>query len=216
MSYSNLALAADDDCVTCHKDTTPGIVSQHESGKMAENGVSCSACHGSDHETKDDFAKAKMPTPETCAVCHSDKVKQFKAGKHQLAWIAMQTQAAFHGQPNVITQEGYKGCSGCHKIGVKGLKLEGSMLDTQVVTDDGEEIAKYRYGNAQCDACHTRHSFKKAEAQDPRACANCHMGFDHPQWEMYMSSKHGLIWDFDGNKSDERAPTCQTCHMADG
>jgi cytochrome c553 len=42
------------------------------------------------------------------------------------------------------------------------------------------------------------------------------MGFDHPQWEMYMSSKHGLIWDFDGNQNDGRAPTCQTCHMAEG
>ncbi len=217
MIYSNIVLAQDD-CITCHTEVTPGIVSQYQSGKMATAGVGCISCHGGNHETKDDYKKAKMPTPETCASCHSDKVKQLQAGKHNLAWIAMKTQAAYHGQPSAITKEGYRGCSGCHKIGVKGLKFEGTMLDTKVVGDGGTEIAKYRYGNAQCDACHTRHSFKKAEAQDPRACANCHMGFDHPQWEMYMSSKHGLIWDFDGNKSDGtgRAPTCQTCHMANG
>jgi hypothetical protein len=212
---SNLALAADD-CVTCHTDVTPGIVSQHESGKMAAEGVGCATCHGSKHKTNDDYQNAKMPTPETCATCHPDQVEQHQAGKHQLAWIAMQTTPGYHNQLGAITEEGYKGCSGCHKIGVKGLKLEGTMLDTKVVGDGGKEIANYRYGNAQCDACHTRHSFKKAEAQDPRACAGCHMGFDHPQWEMYMSSKHGLIWDFDGNQNDGRAPTCQTCHMADG
>ena len=215
---SSMALAADD-CITCHTEVTPGVVSQHEISKHASSeNVTCSSCHGSSHKTKDDYKKAKMPTPETCGVCHSDKVEQLQAGKHQLAWIAMKTQAAYHGQPGAITEEGYRGCSGCHKIGVKGLKFEGTMLDTEVVGDGGKEIAKYRYGNAQCDACHTRHSFKKAEAQDPRACSNCHMGFDHPQWEMYMSSKHGVIWDFDGNKNDGtgRAPTCQTCHMAEG
>ncbi len=210
------SFAADDQCVECHKDVNPGIIDQLNAGKMGQNGVLCADCHGNQHSTAEDYKQATMPTAQTCGRCHYEKFQQFQSGKHQLAWIAMQTQAAFHGQPNVITKEGYKGCSGCHKIGVKGLKLEGTMLDTQVVSDGGEEIAKYRYGNAQCDACHTRHSFKKAEAQDPRACSNCHMGFDHPQWEMYMSSKHGIIWDFDGNKNDERAPTCQTCHMADG
>jgi cytochrome c553 len=72
-----------------------------------------------------------------------------------------------------------------------------------------------RYGHAQCDACHTRHSFKKSEAQDPRACMTCHMGFDHPQWEMWSTSKHGTIWQIEG-KDSKRAPTCQTCHMSGG
>jgi hypothetical protein len=40
------------------------------------------------------------------------------------------------------------------------------------------------------------------------------MGFDHPQWEMWSSSKHGVINSIDGNS--ERAPSCQTCHMHDG
>ena len=80
--------------------------------------------------------------------------------------------------------------------------------------DGGKEAAEYRYGNAQCDACHTRHTFSKKEAQDPRACSNCHMGFDHPQWEMYVSSKHGIIWQTDPDSG--RAPTCQHCHMNGG
>jgi cytochrome c553 len=45
------------------------------------------------------------------------------------------------------------------------------------------------------------------------------MGFDHPQWEMYSSSKHGVRH---GLKRDgvlpetTAAPTCQTCHMPGG
>ena len=48
------------------------------------------------------------------------------------------------------------------------------------------------FGVASCDACHTRHTFSKKEAQQPQACQTCHMGFDHPQWEMYSASKHGV------------------------
>lgn len=40
------------------------------------------------------------------------------------------------------------------------------------------------------------------------------MGFDHPQWEMWSTSKHGTIWEIEPTTG--RAPTCQTCHMPDG
>jgi cytochrome c553 len=45
------------------------------------------------------------------------------------------------------------------------------------------------------------------------------MGFDHPQWEMYSSSKHGVRYLLKQNKTlpeSVAAPTCQTCHMQDG
>ena len=41
------------------------------------------------------------------------------------------------------------------------------------------------------------------------------MGFDHPKWGLYSTSKHGTIWQIEGTKS-KRAPTCQTCHMSGG
>lgn len=187
------------ECIECHKKVTPGIVAQHLEGKMSKAGVDCSSCHGSDHKRMEDAKLAKMPTPETCAGCHKKQVDQFKAGKHHLGWIAASAMPMWAHQPKAVVGEGYKGCSSCHKIGVK---------------PDAEK-AKYRYGNAQCDSCHTRHSFKKSEAQDPRACQTCHMGFDHPQWEMWSTSKHGTIWQIEGTNS-KRAPTCQTCHMSDG
>ena len=45
------------------------------------------------------------------------------------------------------------------------------------------------------------------------------MGFDHPQWEMYSSSKHGVryLLKQKGILPDTTAaPTCQTCHMHEG
>jgi cytochrome c553 len=45
------------------------------------------------------------------------------------------------------------------------------------------------------------------------------MGFDHPQWEMYSGSKHGVRYLLKQNKTlpeNTPAPTCQTCHMQEG
>jgi hypothetical protein len=191
--------AAKSECIDCHKKVTPGVVQQHLEGKMSKKGVDCATCHGTDHKKMDDAKLAKMPTPETCAACHKKQADQFKGGKHHLAWIAASSMPMWNHQPKAVVGEGYKGCAGCHKIGVKR----------------DEEKAKYRYGGGQCDSCHTRHSFKKSEAQDPRACQTCHMGFDHPQWEMWSTSKHGTIWQIEG-KGSKRGPTCQTCHMSNG
>ena len=193
------AALAKDKCIKCHKGVTPGVVKQHLDGKMGQSGIGCATCHGSKHTKAGNAELASMPTPDTCSSCHSKRVEQYKAGKHSLAWIALQAMPMMAHQPRAIVAEGYKGCSSCHKI---GLKSEA-------------EAKEYRYGNGACDACHTRHTFSKSEAQDPRACQTCHMGFDHPQWEMWSTSKHGTIWQIEGTGT-ERAPTCQTCHMPDG
>jgi hypothetical protein len=119
----------------------------------------------------------------------------------------MNAMPTTHALPMALT-EGMKGCGGCHKMGIKS----------------DSEVAKLRsegsvFGHASCDACHTRHTFSKAEASQPQACQTCHMGFDHPQWEMYSSSKHGVRYLLKQNGTlpeNTPAPTCQTCHMPEG
>lgn len=203
--------ASDVDCVRCHKKYTPQIVSDWRLDKHSHPGkqkqVTCAACHGSDHKTSDDPEMAKIPTPETCAECHKDQVAQFKAGKHAHAWAAMKAMPTTHALPVALT-EGKKGCGGCHKIGLK------SVEETKTLRKAGAG-----FGMASCDACHTRHLFSKQEAQQPQACQTCHMGFDHPQWEMYSGSKHGVRALLKQNKilpQQASAPTCQTCHMPKG
>ncbi|MCS7181635.1 MAG: hypothetical protein NZ869_00755 [Thermoanaerobaculum sp.] len=194
-------------CVGCHRQVTPGIVADWQLSKHQSSGVGCDTCHGSDHKGADDVAKAKIPTPQTCAPCHETQVNQFTKGKHALAWAAMKAMPTTHALP-VALREGMKGCGGCHKIGLK------SEADLRELKASGAG-----FGLASCDACHTRHLFSVEEARQPQACQTCHMGFDHPQWEMYSTSKHGVRYLLKQSKvlpETVAAPTCQTCHMPDG
>lgn len=194
-------------CVECHKKVTPNIVTDWQVSRHSQNGITCSICHGDLHKTAKDASKAEIPTLGTCGKCHDKQVAEFSRGKHAVAWATMKAMPTLHQQPMAMT-EGMKGCGGCHKLGVKKeaeikqLKAEGSG-----------------FGLASCDACHTRHIFSVKEAKQPQACETCHMGFDHPQWEMYAGSKHGVRYLLKQNGTlppTVAAPTCQTCHMQEG
>jgi hydroxylamine dehydrogenase len=206
---SGLSHAADrsPQCVDCHSRITPNIVSDWKLSKHSQAEISCVSCHGDQHMSASDVAKVNLPTPDTCATCHETQVSQYKKGKHAMAWAAMKAMPTIHWQPMAMI-EGEKGCGGCHKV---GLKTPAEIADLR---QHGSE-----FGAAACDSCHTRHTFSADEARQPQACESCHMGFDHPQWEMYSSSKHGVRHELKNLKvlpSNAAAPTCQTCHMQGG
>jgi hypothetical protein len=204
---ASAAQAGDSACVACHRQVTPGIVGDWEASAHREAAVDCSACHEGDHRSAADVDRLAPVTAQSCEPCHAERVGEFARGKHARAWDAMKAMPTVHWQPMALTQ-GMKGCGGCHKLGLK----------------DAWEIVALRvenagFGLASCDACHTRHTFSLAEARDPSACATCHMGFDHPQWEMYTTSKHGVRHRLkkDGLlPASAAAPACQTCHMPGG
>jgi len=194
-------------CVECHKSKTPGIVKDWELSQHAKNGIECSVCHGTEHKTDKDFTKAKLPQEETCASCHSEQYEQFLRGKHSLGWKAMMALPVSPLEPEELI-EGKRGCGGCHNMGIKS-KEEVERLRAK----------GYRHEVNSCDECHTRHLFSKQEALNPQACQKCHMGYDHPQWEMWSSSKHGSRWmakKLGDAPQGAQAPTCQTCHMPGG
>lgn len=145
-------------CVDCHKKINPQIISDWQLSKHSQNGIECSTCHSDQHKSAQDIANVRIPTPETCAICHGTQVQQFKGGKHAVAWAAMKAMPTAHWQPMAL-MEGMKGCGGCHKIGLK----------------TGAEIQELKkggagFGVASCDACHTRHTFSVKEASQPQAC----------------------------------------------
>ena len=196
-------------CTDCHSELTPEIVQDFQSGAMGDD-FDCSRCHGSAHNSADTVDLVTMPTHETCGACHVEQDAQYMDGKHSLAWTAFLVMPTTKDQPKEL-MEGQKGCGGCHKIGAKD--------------DTGWD--EYHYGVVGCDNCHTRHSFSVEEARRPEACMTCHQGFDHAQWEMYSTSKHGAIyltegddWDWSAPLSEAKAsytgPTCQMCHLSDG
>ena len=219
----------DKECIVCHLEVTPGIVQQYLRGAMGAPGIQnedvaaslggmdrvpCTVCHGSQHTSAEDWMEARLPDYSVCSACHEDQVNQFLSGKHSLAWRAMMALPMVQQMPK---EQVLFGCGGCHKIGVK----------------EPEELLELGldrpYGiGATCDQCHTRHAFSTYEARQPEACAKCHMGFDHPQWEMWSMSKHGNIYFANKDKypfdvslkyiepSDYPGPTCQLCHMPKG
>ena len=153
----SLAAAHAQECVACHKDVTPNIVSDWQLSKHSQNEVDCSVCHGEDHKDPYDVEKVQIPTPTTCANCHEEKVEQFMAGKHAAAWAAMKAMPTAHWQPMAL-MEGMKGCGGCHKIGIK------TETEIKELKETGAG-----FGTASCDACHTRHIFSVQEARQPQA-----------------------------------------------
>ncbi len=204
-------------CVRCHveRHISMSAIRDWIRSVHAEVDVGCNDCHipvadapESIHNMPtrcEDPRVRRAVSPRNCAECHDEQFAQFEQGKHSKAWIAMLAMPTTLAQPEPIIA-GEKGCGGCHKIG----------------RDEGK-----------CDSCHTRHRFSAAEARRPEACMTCHMGFDHPQWEMWSTSKHGAIyrvegdrWDWDRPLSEwfkdpldpktPRAPVCATCHMPDG
>jgi len=194
-------------CIECHTRLTPGIVVDWQLSKHSNNDVGCATCHGSEHNAMTDVSNARPALPNTCAQCHQTQVEQFARGKHSLAWAAMKAMPTVHWQP-MAQVEGMKGCGGCHRV---GLKTEGEVDDLM--------RKGAGFGASSCDVCHTRHLFSADEARSPQACRTCHMGTDHPQWEMYSSSKHGVRFLLKQSRmlpEDVAAPTCQSCHFREG
>lgn len=207
------------ECLDCHikKRITGSAIRDWQASKHSRAGVACATCHVpaadvapailSTDSACDDARVRRGVSPKNCAMCHAEQSEQFARGKHAVAWTAMMAMPTTASQPRALI-EGEKGCGGCHRIG----------------RDEGK-----------CDSCHTRHLFAASEARRPEACMTCHMGFDHPQWEMYSTSKHGAIYATQGHgwnwelplsewfqeptkaSSDRpRAPVCSTCHMPNG
>ncbi len=193
-------LAVSSDCEDCHATITPLMVKDFNRGVMSKT-MTCADCHGEEHTSADDVDKAKLPTIATCQACHEEQAEQYLAGKHAKGLLAIEVLPFTHGQPDAYI-EGQKGCGGCHTLGI---------TDQSTRETEGRQYHKY---GMDCQNCHTRHAFSKAEAQEPEACRTCHMGFDHPQWEMWSSSKHGVAYLLD--REAHRGPTCQDCHMAEG
>lgn len=192
-------------CEECHAKLTPGIVKDFNRSLMSGE-LTCTACHGEGHMGTDDVDNAMLPTIATCQQCHEDQVSQYLSGKHAKGLLPITAFPGFaHKQPTAFIA-GQKGCNGCHNLGIVDEKIRNQGMA-------GEFRVHFKYG-MDCQNCHTRHAFSKAEAQQPEACMQCHTGFDHAQWEMWTRSKHGAA--YMTNRDAHRGPTCQDCHMSGG
>jgi cytochrome c551/c552 len=220
-------------CAECHRRLHPTIVRQFEGSAMGRAGVqnprvtfpmpqlTCAICHGTDHG---EITAARGRVAESvCGACHPEIYKEHVVdaghsygpgpGDLGINWERNVAIPHYRQMPRKVME---MGCDPCHaQAGATDAKY-WSEEQKQYVDTSSLHI---RNG---CVACHTRHAFDLVEARKPEACYTCHMGPDHPNYEAYMSSKHGSIyvargrdWDWTQPLAEARwdVPTCAYCHM---
>jgi hydroxylamine dehydrogenase len=222
-----------DSCVTCHRNTTAGIVDQFSHSTMASNNVTCRDCHA----VQKDYPGAvehegvyvlKQPTTAMCEKCHTAEVAQFNQSRHSLpAWVAYtgskDLPAAMLAMYQAIPEGQYSPDKQRNAIAA----LEGSDI-TEFACKTCHAVGQPNLDGSvgQCWKCHIRHEFSLAQVRKPETCNACHIGPDHPQWEIYQESPHGISYSTNGQNwnwtaapgtlkpSDFPAPTCATCHFS--
>lgn len=202
-----LAALAAGPCIPCHLEKTPAAVAQWQGSAHAKAQVGCEKCHGSDHE-KIVRGEARVYM-RVCAPCHQKAFQEHSASRHGMGLHS--GWGCTRNLPNRKKNE----CRFCHKEGD-----ETPLSEVQCARflkqsrEMGEIGCNYCHSvEGSCDSCHSKHATDLKIVRDPNSCAKCHMGPDHPQWEMWQTSLHGTL-----NASTGRSmgPDCQSCHMPKG
>ncbi len=236
-------------CVECHSQQSNAstAVAQWKESEHAIKGVGCIECHGADEDDIDAFSHyqstiATIVSPKDCSRCHKQEFAEFQRSHHAQAGKILgsldnvlaevvEGSTMMHG--NAVATSG---CKQCHGSIVEFVRDEdGNVMKDRngIVMIDPETWPNTGIGRlnpdgslGSCAACHNRHYFSVAQAREPDDCGKCHLGPDHPQYEIYRESKHGI--NFIAHKDEMNldakpwivgkdyisAPTCATCHMS--
>jgi hydroxylamine dehydrogenase len=185
-------------------------------GKLGANEklkeVSCIDCHV-DINTNEIAAHDKdliMPTADVCGSCHLQEFAERESERDTLIW------------PEGV---GWPDGRPSHALDYAA-NVETTIWAAMPQREVAEGCSMCHTNQNKCDSCHTRHEFSAAESRKPEACATCHSGVDHNNWEAYSMSKHGKMvamlgneWNWDVELKDayekggQSAPTCAGCHM---
>lgn len=248
---SKAAISVSDEnekCIECHLEPTNAstAAAQWMESEHAIKGVGCLECHKADEGDPDSYEHYKqviatVVTPKDCSKCHKEEFDQFQHSHHSqagkilgsldnvLAEVVEGSMA--HGNAAAVS-----GCKQCHGSVVSFVRDdEGNikkdrngivMIDPETWPNTGIGRVNPDGSLGSCAACHSRHNFSVAQAREPDNCGKCHLGPDHPQYEIYRESKHGI--NYIAHKEDMNlhaqpwivgvdyidAPTCATCHMS--
>src|SRR3984893_14525485 len=222
-------------CAECHIRQHYSVVHEYELSVHAKKGVNCLECHqqveGQQKMEHHGFTLSKALTSANCKGCHPLQYEQFAHSRHAApSWAAVYGEKGNKEHPlteeqvalaekfhpgsckrpanPLVSVEGapaiQSGCVSCHSVGRPN--ADGSI--------------------GTCTACHARHTASVKLARLPTTCAQCHMGPDHSQIEIYNESKHGVMFNAQRKMlnltvepkklttRDMFVPTCATCHMS--
>ena len=222
-----------DECVTCHRDASPGIVAQFGVSTMAAAEVTCRNCHevAADYpgavEHEGTFVLAS-PTSAMCEKCHTTEVAQYNQSRHGLpAYVAMVGLERLTAEQRAIYDSIPEAAPNPNEMRNALFAIEGPDV-TRFACESCHNIGKPAADGSvgQCQKCHLRHTFSLEQARKPETCNACHIGPDHPQWEIYQESPHGIAYATSGHTwnweaepgtlevTDFPAATCAICHMS--
>lgn len=198
--------AGADECLDCHRDKTPGAVTFWEQSAHAP-AVGCTACHGDDHK-QIEAGEAKVDS-KVCGRCHATALQQHENSRHGMGLHS--GWGCTRKLPNRPQSE----CLFCHE---EGSTLPISEVECSRFLKQSPEMGalgcnRCHEVESSCATCHTNHATDLQIARDPAICSKCHMGPDHPQWEMWQTSQHGILFN---SATPELGVTCQGCHMPGG
>jgi hydroxylamine dehydrogenase len=230
---ANALANSNDECVVCHRRTSPGIVEQYGVSTMAGAEVRCVDCH----QVPADYPGAiehegtyvlGSPTTAMCQRCHSLEVAQYMQSRHSLpayvAYAGTGSLSADHlAQYASIPEGSYAPDKSRNAL----FALEGPEI-TRFACETCHNVGLPREDGSvgECQACHLRHTFSLEQARKPETCNACHIGPDHPQWEIYQESPHGIsyatgghTWNWEAEAGtltveDFPAATCAICHFS--
>lgn len=231
----NVLADSDDECVVCHERNTPGIVEQYGHSTMAAAEVTCQDCHEVDADypgavEHEETYVLNSPTTAMCEECHENEVAQYNQSRHGLpSYVAYAGQEVLSPDLLAIYQAIPEGGYSDDKVRARNSlhAIEGPAI-TKFACESCHDIGKPAADGSvgQCQDCHLRHEFSLEQARKPETCNACHIGPDHPQWEIYQESPHGIAYATNGHTWDWEAepgtldvtnfpaPTCATCHMS--
>jgi len=191
-------------CVTCHVDQAGDYnQSVHGLARKAgnESAPDCALCHGSAHELISPKSQTfRTAVPDTCGMCHSDVVEQYRASVHGKALAAGITQAPLctdcHGEHKIIKHTSEASpvnpshirdtCGSCHG-NVRLTQRFGLPSDRLVSYDSSYHGLAAKEGSqtvANCASCHGVHNILPSSDPNstinpknlPKTCGQCHPG----------------------------------------
>lgn len=218
-------------CAECHVRQQYSVVHEYEMSVHAQKGINCLDCHqpaknqkGQDHNG---FVIVAKLTAGNCRSCHEGIYQEFMRSRHAaVSWAAVYGEQGLKPEQVAFSEQYQPG-------GVKGraphpfVELEGGSAMTSGC-DQCHSVGRPNDDGTigTCTACHSRHTASVELARLPTTCAQCHMGPDHSQIEIYEESKHGVMFHAQERLLNLKAPpkqlttkdmfipTCATCHMS--
>lgn len=228
---SEALVRASGKCAECHVRQQYSVVHEYEMSVHAQKGVNCLDCHQPANQQKGKehhgFVIVAKLTAGNCRSCHEGIYQEFLRSRHAaVSWAAVYGEQGLKPEQVALSEQYQPG-------GVKGraphpfVTLEGGSA----MTSGCEQCHSIGRPNddstiGSCTACHSRHTASVELARLPTTCAQCHMGPDHSQIEIYEESKHGVLFHAQEQLLNLKAPpkqlttrdmfvpTCATCHMS--